>query len=95
MPVRERLERIAWPKAILVEAGAEPTRVLVWTNERRRSSHAKSLRWLIALANFSYVVVVDDRGDYVLPWTAYTVVEHHRRRKLEREYNDWNGPRKG
>lgn len=94
-PVRERFERIAWPKAILVEAEADPSRVVVWTNERRRSSHAKSLRWLIALTDFSYVVVVDDRGDYVLPWTAYTVAEEHRRRKLEQEYNAWIKSEKG
>lgn len=93
-PVRERLERIGWPKAILIEAGATPSRVLVWANERRRSNHAKSTRWLIVLENFGYVVVVDERDEYVLPWTAYTVKEDHQRRKLEREYNGWKTAQK-
>jgi hypothetical protein len=85
IPVRERLERIAWPKAILVEAGNDPSRVLVWANERCRSTHVKSTRWIVALYDFSYVVVLDEREDYVLPWTAYPVAEDHRRRKLRRE----------
>ena len=94
-PVRERLERIAWPKAILVEANNEPSRVLMWSNERRRSSHTKSTRWVVALADFSYVVVVDEREGYVLPWTAYPVAEQHRRQKLKREHDGWKRAQKG
>ena len=94
-PVRERLERIAWPKAILVEAGNTPSRVFVWANERRRSTHAKSTRWIVALDDFSYVVVVDEREDYVLPWTAYPVAEDHRRRKLRKEHDGWKSAQQG
>lgn len=88
-PDRERLERIAWPRAIIVEAEATPSRVLVWKNERQRAKHGKSDRWVVALTDFRYVVILDDRGEYVLPWTAFTVKEDHRRRKLEKEYNAW------
>ncbi len=93
-PVRERIERIGWPKAIIVESEATPSRALVWTNERRRSGHAKSERWIIALGDFSYVVILDDRGEFVLPWAAYPVSETHRRRRLEKEYNDWKNAQK-
>lgn len=41
---------------------------------------------MIALGDFSYVVVLADRGDYVLLWTAYCVEMEHRRQKLRREY---------
>jgi len=63
--------------------------VHVWSDTRRRRTHGKSLRWLVALTDFSYIVVVDERADYVLPWTAYPVEQDHRRRKLEREYGEW------
>jgi len=88
-PDRARLERIAWPRAIIVEAGAAQSRVLVWQTERRRADHKKAVRWTIALPDFSYVVIVDDREEYVLPWTAYSVAEAHQRRKLEKDYNAW------
>ncbi len=93
-PVRERLERIAWPKAMIVEAERIPSRVMVWQNERSRRNHRRASRWVIALSDFSYVVVIDEREDFVLPWTAYPVEENHRRRKLRKEYDAWKA-RKG
>ena len=88
-PNRERIERIAWPKAMLLEANSENPRVLVWSSKRGRST-----RWLVALADFSYVVVVDEREEFVLPWTAYVVEHGHRREKLRREYSEWQRARK-
>jgi len=88
-PVRERIERIAWARALIVEAGKDSTRVKIWMNERQRHGHRKSVRWLIGLLDFSYVVVLDDRQDFVLLWTAYPIRENHQRRKLEREYDAW------
>lgn len=39
---------------------------------------------LIALPDFSYLVVMDVRGDFVLPWTAYPVEQEHARQKLQK-----------
>jgi hypothetical protein len=44
---------------------------------------------VLALEDFSYVVIVADRGDYVLPWTAYYVEHSHRRNKLRKEYESY------
>jgi len=93
-PVRARLERIAWPKALIVEAENETSRVLVWFNVRPRKKHGASRRWLIALPDFSYVVVIDEREEFVLPWTAYTVDHAHRRNKLRKEYIAWKKDQK-
>jgi hypothetical protein len=30
--------------------------------------------------------VLEDRKEYVLPWTAYAVEGEHRKKKLEKEY---------
>lgn len=83
-PVRERLERIGWPRAMISEAGGVPPRVRVWSTRR-----GAAVRWLIALEDFSYVVVLDDRQEYLLPWTAYPVVHEHQRQKLRREWDAW------
>ena len=56
-------------------------RIVWWMNERRGEG-----RYLIALPDFSYLVVVADRGDYVLPWTQYPVERMHQRKKYQKEY---------
>lgn len=84
-PVRSRIERIAWPRAIILEAGRIPPRVHVWSNKRGRNT-----RWMITLDDYSYLVVLDDRGEYLLPWTAYPVEHDHQREKLRREHAAWN-----
>jgi hypothetical protein len=52
----------------------------VWRSERQGDQ-----RIVIALADFSYVVVLADRREYVLLWTAYCVEHEHRRAKLRKE----------
>ncbi len=46
-------------------------------------------RVVLALCDFSYVVVTEVRRDYLILWTAYCVRESHRQRKLEREFLEW------
>jgi hypothetical protein len=88
IPDLRRCERIRWPRPMM-EAfpnrkpdGAD--RVLWWKSTRRNEE-----RFVLALGDFSYVVVVAERADCVLPWTAFMVGQEHRRRKLEREYEDY------
>ena len=35
------------------------------------------------------MLILADRGDYVLPWTAFVVDRDHRRKKLQRAYEDY------
>jgi hypothetical protein len=37
----------------------------------------------------NYLVILADRGEYILPWTAYLVEQPHRKRKLQREYEEY------
>ncbi len=89
-PDERRMERIRWPRAMVEAIGTG--RVLMWRNRRATKSGQKH-RILVALPDFSYVVVLDDRGEYVLLWTAYCVERAHQREKLRREYEATNGPR--
>jgi len=81
-----RCERIRWPRPTMA---VFPDRVPVagdqivwWKNERRGEE-----RFLLALPDFSYLMIVADRGDYVLPWTHYHVDWPHRQEKYRKEYH--------
>jgi hypothetical protein len=83
IPDFRRCERIRWPRPII--NAALSSRVRCWRN-MRHTSKGTAQRIVIALPDFSYVVVLDDHGDYVLPWTAYWVEYNHQRQKLKKEY---------
>jgi hypothetical protein len=85
-PDLRRCERIRWPRPIIETIQTDKVRV--WQNTR-----GKSTRTVIATNDYSYVVILDDRKDYVLLWTAYCVEQSHRRRKLEREFLEWTKSR--
>lgn len=79
LPDIRRCERIRWPRP-MIEA-IKSKQVRCWKNKRKEED-----RIVIALEDFSYVVVLADRGEYVLLWTAYCVEREHQRRKLRKEY---------
>lgn len=78
----ERSERIPWARAVI--ENADDPRVLVWEN--MRGSERRICLWL---EEHEYVVILADRGGYLLPWTAYTVTQPHRKRKFRKEYEEW------
>src|SRR3954470_4913744 len=82
MPDLRRCERIRWPRAI-IERSDDPS-LKVWENERHGDR-----RICLWLEREEYLVVLADRGTFVLPWTAYLVTEAHRKRKLQNEYEDY------
>ncbi len=81
-PDFRRCERIRWPRSI-IEHDTDPT-IKVWRNLRRGE-----VRICLWFAQESYLVVLAVRGNYILPWTAYLVVQPHQQRKLEREYEEY------
>lgn len=83
-PDLRRCERIGWPRPLIIELAAlvrGSGRVRCWRQDR-----APARRILIAVEDFSYVVILDDRRDYVLPWTAYPVQYRHQQDKFRREW---------
>lgn len=82
LPDLRRCERIRWPRP-MIEA-IKTGKVKWWRNVRKAET-----RILIALEDFSYLVVLADRGEYVMLWTAYCVEYDHRRRKLQDEYKNY------
>lgn len=82
LPDLRRCERIRWPRP-MIEA-ITTGYVKYWKNMR-----GKEERIVIALEDFSYVVALADRGDYILLWTAYCVEQEHTRRKLKNEFTNY------
>ena len=78
-PDFRRCERIRWPKPV-IEHSEDPT-IKVWRN--RRGIENRVCLWFV---QESYLVVLADRGKYIIPYTAYLVEELHRQRKLQKEY---------
>ncbi|MDA0284948.1 MAG: hypothetical protein O3B13_22465 [Planctomycetota bacterium] len=81
-PNLRRCERIRWPRP-MIEA-IHSGNVCVWRNVRKHNE-----RIVIAAGDFSYVVILDDREEFVLLWTAYFVERNHQRQKLAKEYEAW------
>lgn len=79
-PDLRRCERIRWPRQIIQKAGSDPA-IRVWENER--GSEKRACLWL---EEEDYLVILALRDKYVLPWTAYLVLEEHRKRKLRKEF---------
>jgi hypothetical protein len=78
-PDPRRMERILWIKYLL--ANASHPDILVWRNKRKNDENI-----LIYHPQEGYLVVLADRGDYILPWTAYVVEYEWKRKKLIEEY---------
>lgn len=81
-PDFRRCERIRWPKPI-IEHDADDV-IKVWANQRQGD-----MRICLWFEQENYLVILADRGNYILPWTAYLVEQPHRQRKLQREYEEY------
>ncbi len=86
-PDLRRMERIGWPRPI-IDSSDHPT-LKVWRNIRRGQGGTKN-RILLFHEEENYLVVLDDRGKYILPWTAYLVERNHKKRKLLKEWAHYN-----
>lgn len=84
-PDMRRCEVIRWPRATMNEFPNRPPsaqdRIVWWRNERQGAE-----RILLALPDFSYLMILADRGDYILPWTQYLVEYANRREKYRKEF---------
>lgn len=94
-PDLRRCEHIRWPSPMMEEHDELPpseskARVIWWAEERRNET-----RVLLSFEDFSYLMVVADRGDYVLPWTAYPVEREHQQQKLKKRYEAFWKTQKG
>ncbi|MEJ0054994.1 MAG: hypothetical protein WDN75_04690 [Bacteroidota bacterium] len=79
IPDLRRMERMSWPSPMINKS--EHTYLKVWKNKRGTSE-----RILIFHEDENYLVILDDRKEYLLPWTAYFIKHDHKKRSLLKEY---------
>jgi hypothetical protein len=79
-PHLRRSERIGWIRRV-IENSQDPSRVVSWSNTNRGDS-----RWILTLADFSYMVVLADHQKYMTLITGYPIEQAHRREKTRKEY---------
>lgn len=88
-PDIKRCERIAWPRSFIDHfkevAHSLDKQNLVWWKEKRGTEE----RYILSLYDFSYVFVIADRGEFVLPWTAYCVLYNNQKRKFEKKWKEY------
>lgn len=85
VPNLRRCERIRWPRPV-IEHGDEVS-IMVWPNLRyTKAGIQRSI--CLWLQEHEYLVILRIRRNEVLFWTAYSVTEDHKKRKLLREYQE-------
>ncbi|MCJ7448045.1 MAG: hypothetical protein MUO72_10140 [Bacteroidales bacterium] len=79
LPNLRRMERIGYPRPI-IESSEHPS-LKVWRNKRGTKD-----RILILHEEERYLVILEDRRDYILPWTAYYIEHQNKINRLILEY---------
>lgn len=82
LPNLRRCERIRWPKPIIEHS--DISGIKIWKNKRIGET-----RICIWFQEVEYLIVLAERSNYVLLWTAYLVVKEHQKRKLLKEYIEY------
>lgn len=79
IPDMRRCERIRWPRPVIdaIESG----RIKMWVAQKKGDTRPH-----IVTEDFSYLVVLADRGEYFLLWTAYPLQFPRDRERLRKEY---------
>lgn len=81
LPDLRRCERIGWIKPI-IENSRDPE-IRAWSI--RQKGETRISLWL---ERYEYLVILADRKDYILPWTAYTVTKPHQKVKLQKRFTE-------
>jgi hypothetical protein len=81
-PDFRRCERLQWIRC-LIDSADDTNRVNVWFDTTRGASDQ---RWKLTPIDYSYLVVLGDRGKYATLITAFCIEREHQREKLSNEH---------
>ena len=79
LPDLRRCERIRWPRPII--ENFKDSKIKCWRNKKNNDK-----RIVLWLSDMDYVVVLTERKNYILLWTAYYINYRHTREKLQKEF---------
>ncbi|TNC81381.1 MAG: hypothetical protein C9356_09370 [Oleiphilus sp.] len=80
IPDMRRCERIAWPSPVIENSDDDV--IKVWM-ERPKSGQNRIHIWF---ENEGYIVVLDHRREFILPWTAFYIEREHQRKKYNKRW---------
>jgi hypothetical protein len=83
IPDLRRCERIQWAKPTIEEC--ENWKIKIWPQTRKGKN--RLCIWLELDSEPDYIVILDIRKDYILPWTAFVLEFEHEKRKKQKEYD--------
>lgn len=83
IPDIRRTECITWIKPII--EGYAASNLRCW-EKIHRTRKGPEKRIMICTENFDYIVVLADRTEYLLPWTAYPIQHDSQKMKYKNEY---------
>lgn len=78
-----RCERIRWPGPVIEHSMDNAIKVWESVRTTKKGPEKRICLWLEA---FEYLVILADRKEYLLPWTAFVVDRPHQKAKLQREF---------
>ena len=86
MPSLERCHRIHWIKEII--ENKDHSSIRCW-KEVRKTKKGECKRVCLALEDFSYIVVLEERVDYWLLITAFPINRKHQREKKRKKWENF------
>lgn len=84
----QRCIRLRWVRILVETFNTEfPDEIEIrWWIDNKRTSRP---RYILTRPEFDYIVVIEQRRDYALLVTAYYAEHEHRRRKLQKEHDEF------
>jgi len=90
-PDLRRCERIPWGKPTI--ENCDDWDLKVW--EQKRNGEQRICIWLEMEDGLDYVIILNKRRGYLLPWTAFVMKHKHQKKKKLKEYKKWLEKAKG
>jgi len=84
-PDLRRCERIPWAKPVI--ENCDKWNLKVWEQERK--GEKRICIWLEFEDEPDYIIILNIRKDYILPWTAFVLEYGNQKRKKQKEYEEW------
>ncbi len=84
-PDLRRCERLPWARPVIENCDAWDLKI--WRQVRKGKN--RICIWLELEDESDYFIVLDDRKDYILPWTAFVLEYGHEKKKKQKEYDEY------
>ena len=85
IPDLRRMERIGWAKPTI--ENYSKWKLKIWPQIRKGKN--RICIWLELKDDLDYIVILEDRKKYVLPWATFVLKYNHEKRKKQKEYEDY------